>query len=210
MESATESASNLVRRNSPKGLSSLQASATTTAASAATMTKIARQPTVSTSTPESDGPMVGAKPMMRPMTPMAEPRRSRGMTSRMTLNTIGMTKPVALACMTRPSSSSENTGAHAATTEPAQNSAMPPMNRRRVENRPIRYAASGMTTASVSAYPEVSHCTVVEPTLRSAMMVGSAGVSSVALSTAMNVPVSSTATIFIWFLVIPRPIEPSS
>ena len=121
------------------------------AATAATMTKIARQPTVSTNTPEREGPMVGAKPMTRPMIPMALPRRSRGMTSRMTLNTMGITKPVAQACITRPKSSSGNTGATAETRLPAAKSVMPPMKSLRVEKRPMRYAASGMMTASVRA-----------------------------------------------------------
>ena len=44
----------------------------------------------------------------------------------------------------------------------------------------MRYADSGMTTASVSAWPDVSHCAVVEATPMSDMMWGSAGVSSVA------------------------------
>ena len=114
------------------------------------MAKMERQPTVSTSTPESEGPMVGAKPMMRPMAPMAEPRRSRGMISRMTLNTMGMTKPVAHACSTRPSKSSPKTGATADTMLPAAKMVMPPRNSLRVSKRPMRNAASGMTTASVS------------------------------------------------------------
>ena len=79
------------------------------------------------------------------------------------------------------------------------------MNSRRVENRPIRYADSGMITASVSAYPDVSHWTVVELTFKSCMIAGNAGVSSVALSTVRNAPDSSNATIFISSLLIPRP-----
>lgn len=151
VESATESASNFVRRNSPNGFSSHTASSTITAVSPVTMPKMARQPTVSTSTPESDGPMVGANPMISPTMPMADPRFSRGIISSTMLNTIGMTNPVAAACMMRPASSTGNIGASAATKLPHPNSVKPPINRRRVEKRPIRYAASGMTTASVSA-----------------------------------------------------------
>ena len=105
---------------------------------AVTMAKMARQPTVSTSTPESDGPMVGANPTMRLTTPMADPRLSRGMTSSTTLNTMGMMKPVAQACMMRPASSAGKAGANAASRLPPPNNAMPPMNRRRVVKRPIR------------------------------------------------------------------------
>ena len=82
--------------------------------------------------------MVGANPTIRLTTPMAEPRRSRGITSSTTLNTMGMMKPVAQACMTRPASNAGNAGASTASRLPQPNSAMPPMNRRRVVKRPIR------------------------------------------------------------------------
>ena len=151
VDSTTEGASKRVRLNCPNGCSSFAASATITNASTVTMPKMARQPTVSTSTPDSDGPMVGANPMISPTMPIAEPRFSRGIISSTMLNTIGITNPVAAACITRPASSRGNAGESAATRLPQPNSARPPMNKRRVEKRPIRYAASGMTTASVSA-----------------------------------------------------------
>ena len=67
------------------------------------MMKSMRQPTVSTKAPESDGPMAGAKLMIRPTMPMAEPRFSRGKMSRMSVKVIGMMTPVAMAIMARPS-----------------------------------------------------------------------------------------------------------
>ena len=82
--------------------------------------------------------MVGANPMISPTMPMADPRRSRGISSSTTLNTMGITNPVAAACMTRPASSTGNTGASAATKLPQPNSVRPPMNSRRVEKRPIK------------------------------------------------------------------------
>ena len=76
--------------------------------------------------------------MMSPMTPMAVPRFSRGNTSRITVNTMGMDMPVQAACSTRPSSSPQKFGATAAAKLPAVNSAKAEMNSWRVEKRPIR------------------------------------------------------------------------
>ena len=70
--------------------------------------------------------MVGAKPMMRPITPMALPRRSRGNTSRITLDTMGSTAPVAAACITRPAMSTGKLGATRAIKLPAPKSDRPP------------------------------------------------------------------------------------
>ena len=94
--------------------------------------------------------MVGAKPMIKPIAPIAPPRFSRGMISRMTLKTMGMTKPVAQACKTRPKSSNPNTGETADMMLPTAKMLMPPKNSLRVSNLPMRNAASGITTASVS------------------------------------------------------------
>ena len=102
------------------------------------------------SRPASEGPTAGANPITRLMMPMALPRFSRGKISRMTVNTIGMTAPGPAACSTRPSSKNGNEGATAAHRLPSVNSVMPPKNSWRVEKRPIKYAAKGMITASVS------------------------------------------------------------
>lgn len=122
----------------------------------------------------------------------------------MTLVTIGSTAPVQAAWMMRPARMKGKPGASAAVSDPAANSAVPPTNSLRVEKCPIRQAASGMTTASTIAYPEVSHWTVVADTPVSAMMAGSAGVSRVMLSTATSVPVRSTPTIASCFLSTSR------
>ena len=66
--------------------------------------------------------------MMSPMTPMAVPRFSRGNTSRIPVNTMGMDMPVQAACSTRPSSSTQKFGATAAAKLPAVNSAKAEMN----------------------------------------------------------------------------------
>ena len=76
--------------------------------------------------------------MMRPMTPMAVPRFSRGNTSRITVNTMGIDMPVHAACNTRPSRSTQKFGAIAAARLPAVNSANAEMNSWRVLNRPIK------------------------------------------------------------------------
>ena len=130
---------------------------TTAMASTTTITKSARQPTESMRMPEIEGPTAGAKLMTRPTMPMAEPRRSRGKSRMMSVKTIGMTTPVPHACITRPSSSTGNAGAAAATREPRANIDSPPMNSLRVLNRPTRNAFRGMMTASTRAYPDVSH-----------------------------------------------------
>ena len=70
--------------------------------------------------------------------PMAVPRFSRGNTSRMTVNTIGMTAPVQAACMTRPSKSTQKLGARAAARLPAVNTDSEAMNSWRVVKRPTR------------------------------------------------------------------------
>ena len=44
-----------------------------------------------------EGPTAGAKPMTSETMPIALPRFSRGNTRRMTVNTMGMTMPVAVA-----------------------------------------------------------------------------------------------------------------
>ena len=102
------------------------------------MANSARQPTESTRRPDSDGPTAGAKPMMSPMTPMAVPRFSRGNTSRITVNTMGMTAPVQAACMMRPSKSTQKFGATAAARLPAVNTDSAVMNSWRVVKRPTR------------------------------------------------------------------------
>ena len=116
-----------MRLNEPKLSSVRQATARATAAAAVTMTKMARQPMWSTSSPDRVGPTVGANPMMSPTTPMALPRFSRGNTSSTTLDTMGMIAPVATACRTRPSSSAGKAGETAATRLPVAKSDSPPM-----------------------------------------------------------------------------------
>ncbi len=88
--------------------------------------------------------------MISPMTPIAVPRFSRGNTSKITVNTIGMAMPVHTACSTRPSSSTQKFGASVAAKLPAAKMTNALMNSCRVLNRPIRNADSGMTTASTS------------------------------------------------------------
>jgi len=122
----------------------------TTTDSNVTMPNSQRQPTESTSKPARDGPIAGANPMMSPMTPMAVPRFSRGNTNSITVNTMGMAMPVHAACSTRPPSSTQKLGAKAAARLPTVKMANAVMNSCRVLNRPIRYAESGMMTASTS------------------------------------------------------------
>ena len=112
--------------------------------------------------------------------------------------------PVDIACITRPTRSTANTGAIAATRLPAANSDMHPKNSRRVEKRPMNHAAKGITTASVSAYADVSHCTVVSSTLMCCMIDGSAGESSVWFKTTSTAPASSTITMRFCSFVMPK------
>ena len=126
-------------------------------ASAATSTNSERQPMDSTSKPESEGPTAGAKPITSETMPMALPRFSRGNTSKITVNTIGITTPQADAWKMRPRSSTPKKGERAAMREPMANTEMPAMNSFRVGKRPIRYAESGITMASTREYAEVSH-----------------------------------------------------
>ena len=108
------------------------------------------QPTESTSKPETAGPMAGAKPINRPIRPMATPRFSRGNSRMITVNTMGMTTPVPAACRMRPAMTTTKSGPQAASALPAANSAKLVINSLRVENRPIKYADSGMMMASTN------------------------------------------------------------
>ncbi len=63
---------------------------------------------------------------------------------------MGMMAPVQTAWRMRPSKSTGNTGASAAAREPTMNTHRKLMKSCRVVKRPIRYAESGMTTASTS------------------------------------------------------------
>lgn len=146
--SSTEGTSKGACSNSPLFSSETRTNTTTAAARTATMMNSARHPTVSTNMPEREGPMAGAKLMMRPTIPMALPRFSRGNASRMRVNTMGMTTPVAIACITRPASRKGNDGASAATKLPSPNHEMPPTNSLRVLKRPTKKAFRGMMTAS--------------------------------------------------------------
>ena len=194
-KSATEGGSKLTRANRLAFSSRNAENSTTTTASSATTTNSTRQPSESTMTPETEGPMAGAKLMMSPTTPMALPRFSRGKVSMMMVMTMGMTTPVAIACMTRPSNRKGKLGAAAHTPAASANHAMPPRNNLRVEKRPTKNAFMGMTTASTSIYPLVSHCTVVAETPKSSMIVGNAGERKVAFSTTRRVPASNTMTV---------------
>ena len=197
-------------RGKPSWLMSVRCANTMTITDAATTTpNSARHPTTSTSRPPAVGPMAGAKAITKPTRPMAAPRLSRGNVSRISDITITIMTPVDIACITRPIKSTANAGAIAATKLPAANSVMHPRNRRRVEKRPMNHAASGITTASVSAYAEVSHCTVVSSTLICCMIDGSAGESSVWFKTTSTAPASSTITMRFCSFVIPKdPIRP--
>ena len=121
---------------------------TISTASAVTSIKSERQPTDSTSKPEREGPTAGAKPITKDTMPMALPRFSRGNIRRITVNTIGITTPVAAAWKIRPSSRMPKKGENAAIREPKANTETPAMKSFRVGKRPIRKAESGMTMAS--------------------------------------------------------------
>ena len=201
--SSTEGTSSGARSNPSKFSSEKMAKATTSAVRHATITKSMRQPTESTSTPEREGPMAGAKLIISPTMPMAAPRFSRGKMSKIKVKTMGMTTPVPKACKMRPSKSMGNAGAQAATTAPAAKSAMPDTKSLRVEKRPIKNAFIGMITASTSEYPEVRYCTVVWSTPMSPMMWGRAGERKVAHKTTSTAPAKSTATMSFCCLVNP-------
>ena len=94
--------------------------------------------------------MAGPNAMTMPNRPMAVPRFSRGNTSKITVNTMGMDMPVQAACSTRPSSSTQKLGATAAAKLPAVKMTKADTNSWRVEKRPIRYAENGMITASTN------------------------------------------------------------
>ena len=68
----------------------------------------------------------------------------------------------------------------------------------------MNHAAKGITTASVSAYADVSHCTVVSSTLMCCMIDGSAGESSVWFKTTSTAPASSTITMRFCSFVMPK------
>ena len=157
VDSTTDKKSNFVRLKLSVFFNTTADTKTIASASTATTTNIARQPIESIKRPEREGPIAGAKPIKSPIMPMADPRFSRGNIKRIVLMTMGITAPVAAACITRPASNNGNAGLNAANTLPAQKSPMPPMYNWRVVKRPIIYAASGITTASVRAYPLVSH-----------------------------------------------------
>ena len=145
----------------------------------ATMKNKERQPSKSMRAPAAGGPMAGAKLMTRPTRPMTTPRFSFGAMSRISVHTMGMATPVAVACRTRATISSPNVGARAAKTDAPANSTNAPANSLRTENRPSRNAFIGMTIASTMAYTDVSHCTVVSFTSISCIITGSAGARSV-------------------------------
>jgi hypothetical protein len=76
--------------------------------------------------------------MIKPTKPIPTPRFSRGKISKIRANTIGITTPVAQACITRPSNKNGKLGALAQRADPAANSSIPPINNLRVEKRPIK------------------------------------------------------------------------
>ena len=77
------------------------------------------------------------------------------------------------------------------------------MKRLFVLNRSVRYAVIGIMMALTSVNAVVSHCALDASMLRSDMMEGSAGVTSVWFKMVMNEPETKTSSITTCFFVNP-------
>ena len=171
--------------------------------SPATMKKRSCQVALSMMRPAAVGPSAGAKPMTRPYRPMAVPRFSTGNMSMSSVITRGIMTPSPAACTRRPARMVGKLGPQPAMAEPAVKMAMATRNRLRIEKRSMRNAVMGIMMAFTSVKPVVSHCAVEASTFVSIMMEGSAGVTSVWLSTAMNVPKIITTSMSVCLRVSP-------
>ena len=141
--------------------------------------------------------------MTRPNTPMAVPRRSTGNVHMSTVITSGMRMPAPAACTRRPASSTVKFGPHPASAVPTVNTIMAAKNSRRVVNRSVKNAVTGIMMAFIRVNPVVSHCAVAASTPISPMMEGRAGDTTVWFRTVTNVPNSSTASMTICLRVRP-------
>ena len=121
-----------------------------------------------------------------------------------TVITSGIRMPAPAACTKRPPSSTGKLGPQAASAVPHVNKIMDVKNSRRVVKRSVRKAVMGTMMALTSVNPVVSHCAVAASTLISDMMDGSAGDTTVWLSTVTNVPNTSTASMTICLRVKPQ------
>ncbi|SPU21466.1 Uncharacterised protein [Niallia circulans] len=94
--------------------------------------------------PDTVGPIAGANIMTSPTIPMAAPRRSIGITAKMTFVSRGIMSAVPTACVNRPTSNIANTGLNPAINVPSVNSDIAVINNCRVVKRCIKYAEMGI------------------------------------------------------------------
>ena len=149
--------------------------------------------------------MAGPKAITTPNIPIAVPRRSTGNMSMSTVITIGIRIPAPAACAKRPISKRGKFGAKPQSKLPKAKMLMETINRERVVKRSIKKAVIGIMIAFTRVKPVVSHCAVAASMPISAMMGGSAGVTTVWLSTVTKAPRIRIMSVTFCLLVKPQP-----
>ena len=117
-ESTTESTSSGMRRGSVTLRIIAVPRVRASRAIGSTSQNIQRQVSASSTIPPTVGPVAGATAITIEITPMVRPRRSAGTTLSTVVNSRGIMMAVPTAWITRPVTSSGNTGARAATRVP--------------------------------------------------------------------------------------------
>ncbi len=145
--------------------------------------KISRQPKDSTTQPPNEGPTAGASAQMSDATPIIMPVRSSGACSSTMLNISGSATPVPAPCISRPRSSIAKLSASAPSSVPTKKRMLAVRKRRRIGNRALRNAESGMMTASMRRYPVVIHWTTEMPMSNSVISVGNVTFIAVSMTT---------------------------
>ena len=163
--------------------------------------KMERQPHISVIQPESAGPTMGAAPTIRPIVPIAPPRRSLGNIQSIIVVTSGTSMPLPSDCTTRPAISTQNAGDIAASAVPTAKHTMEMQKSSFVEKRVMRYAVTGTIIPITRRYTVVSHPASAAVISKVDIMLGSAGVTIVELKEDMNEPIITTTSDMNIFLV---------
>ena len=191
-ESTTESTSIGTRRVSPRFVIQRMPRPSETSAIGRMMAKSQRQLSVSSTNPDSVGPIAGASEITRPTRPIMRPRERGGTTFIIVVMSSGIMMPVPRACTTRPVSSTAKPGATRQISVPRLKSDIAAMNTCRVVKRCSRNPVTGMMTAIESMNALVIHWPSSGGMPRSTLRCGMAMPIVVSLRIATNAATSSS------------------
>ena len=141
--------------------------------------------------PETAGPRAGATDIARVTLPITRPRSCTGTTAISVVISSGIITAVPHAWTTRAASRTGKTGASAARSVPAQNTAIARPKAKRVVTRWRNQPVTGMTTAMVSMNAVESHWAAPASTSKSAISRGIALIMMVSLRITTKVAATS-------------------